>query len=459
MSETDKVLYNIPHLGNLDLFSPENYKNFPSQNVGFKATDEYMSCRKFQYEMNKVYTHKGKLEPCESGFHLCKKLRDVYTYYPIDCRVFLVRYGEKYIQEKDKIVTDTIQFIREIDRKFIPETYGQGLITREDDIINSNIKQYATDCLYVYTKRGLIDRDKILVEDIDYMISKGADISYHDHYLFSSACMLGRLDIVEYLYLKGVDIDIYDSLPLRHAVCNNHFSVVKFLVDKGAKFNVNCVGLACYKNKLQILDYLVKKYNFDLNTNVAYIMNCKSLEVLEYFVSSGVNILPYSEDILLGAIVERNIDLLQFLVKNKAFISKTGNETIINTPISDKVLNEDLILACSSGFIEGIKFLVEHGADVTYDNSQCLVRFIQKGFVCTDTIKYLIEHGANIASRWYEIFKSIYPWESNTQFRIFIIQQCLLKNPKLYKLKTWLEFSLTTEEKFLLFGDETILDK
>ena len=52
---------------------------------GYKATDKDMKCRDYQYVINKQFDmpEGSKIEDCESGFHLCLNLRDVFSYYRI----------------------------------------------------------------------------------------------------------------------------------------------------------------------------------------------------------------------------------------------------------------------------------------------------------------------------------------------------------------------------------------
>lgn len=54
--------------------------------TGYKGTDKNMKCRDYQYEMNKCFDISGdvEVEKCAHGFHLCKNLKDVYQFYPID---------------------------------------------------------------------------------------------------------------------------------------------------------------------------------------------------------------------------------------------------------------------------------------------------------------------------------------------------------------------------------------
>lgn len=85
---------------------------------GYKGTDADMSCtvinRKLipeqrfitteqhsqQYELNRIITYSGEPKVCESGFHFCTSLEDVFVFYPliIGARYFKVR---GLVKEKD----------------------------------------------------------------------------------------------------------------------------------------------------------------------------------------------------------------------------------------------------------------------------------------------------------------------------------------------------------------------
>jgi len=108
-----------------DLFN-SGLKNisFPQQFIdilsvvkrGYKVTDAKMQCRGYQYELGKVYTHNGKIEPCSSGFHYCEQANDCFNYYNFNSenRVFeVVDYG-KSVKDGDKTCTSSIEFVREL---------------------------------------------------------------------------------------------------------------------------------------------------------------------------------------------------------------------------------------------------------------------------------------------------------------------------------------------------------
>lgn len=52
---------------------------------GYKGTESDLKCRDFQYEIGKLHSmpEGERIEDCKSGFHMCKELKEVFSYYPI----------------------------------------------------------------------------------------------------------------------------------------------------------------------------------------------------------------------------------------------------------------------------------------------------------------------------------------------------------------------------------------
>lgn len=73
------------------LIMPDSKKNKKEESEewvwvsGYKGTKSDMSCLDYQYELNKQFDmpEGSKIEECQSGFHLCLNLNDVFSYYAI----------------------------------------------------------------------------------------------------------------------------------------------------------------------------------------------------------------------------------------------------------------------------------------------------------------------------------------------------------------------------------------
>lgn len=84
---------------------------------GYKAFNADLTCRDFQYEIGKTYTHRGEIEPCASGFHFCKTIADCYKFYSTSektriCEVEAL--GEVKTDDEVKYVTNKIKIIAEV---------------------------------------------------------------------------------------------------------------------------------------------------------------------------------------------------------------------------------------------------------------------------------------------------------------------------------------------------------
>ena len=86
--------------------------------IAYKAFNADFSCREFQYEVGKTYTHEGAVEICSSGFHACTNPMDVWRYYDlIDTRYAIVEMRgtvAKHDDEDTKIASAEITIKAEL---------------------------------------------------------------------------------------------------------------------------------------------------------------------------------------------------------------------------------------------------------------------------------------------------------------------------------------------------------
>ena len=83
--------------------------------IAYKGFDKDLKCRDFQYKIGKKYIHKGKVEPCESGFHACEYPLDVFQYYnPAGSRFAEVEASGEIVPHEDKICCQKIKIKTEL---------------------------------------------------------------------------------------------------------------------------------------------------------------------------------------------------------------------------------------------------------------------------------------------------------------------------------------------------------
>ena len=83
---------------------------------GYKVFNPDWTCRGFQYEVGKTFTHNGDIKICEAGFHFCEKAADCFKFYNFnpDNKIAEVEAIGKIISSDYKSVTDRIVIVREL---------------------------------------------------------------------------------------------------------------------------------------------------------------------------------------------------------------------------------------------------------------------------------------------------------------------------------------------------------
>ena len=84
---------------------------------GYKGFNKDLKCLGFQYEVGKEFTHEGKVEVCERGFHFCTDPLDVFRYYnPASSRFCEVEStgDERTHGEDSKVATSKLRVVAEI---------------------------------------------------------------------------------------------------------------------------------------------------------------------------------------------------------------------------------------------------------------------------------------------------------------------------------------------------------
>ena len=132
---------------------------------GYKATNFDMSCRGFQFELNKEYSVDGKLQICENGFHFCEDFNSINEYYSLigHNRYFEIEALGEVITDGNKSCTNKIELIRELTNE---ELAGFGIIIETDGDIK-NIKYNGSQYWYLNGKYHREDGPAIIYADGD----------------------------------------------------------------------------------------------------------------------------------------------------------------------------------------------------------------------------------------------------------------------------------------------------
>jgi len=84
----------------------------------YKAFNEKLECRGYQFEIGKTYEIEGDPILCEKGFHFCRDMQKCFSYYDIRSRFCEIK-AEGIIHGQDKEVSRKITIIRELSKQEI----------------------------------------------------------------------------------------------------------------------------------------------------------------------------------------------------------------------------------------------------------------------------------------------------------------------------------------------------
>lgn len=115
---------------------------------GYKGTNRDMKCRGFQYEIGNQYDVVGDVKECENGFHLCKTLYDVFSWYELDK-------GNRFFKVKALVrKSDDINYGRRSDFSIGVDFYGErrkivakSIIFEEEITYSNGLKKYIDNSL------------------------------------------------------------------------------------------------------------------------------------------------------------------------------------------------------------------------------------------------------------------------------------------------------------------------
>lgn len=249
--------------------------------------------------------------------------------------------------------------------------------------INLNLKLFQIEYICQYGKASMIE---YLIDTI------GLKIELFSNELLLVALIQGNLNVLQYLISQGMNAQNQDAL--KYAIKRDKFECFKLLYDNFIdKQNVNimCICQAIIKNNLQVIEYIIEMEPNLVNNieiyNDIYRQICFSdmYNLLEYFLNLNNYSMTHLDLALSSSIRYNNYSFIKHLVNLGANINDVIN------------INEALIIACRVNRTNCLKFYIELGADIHYQNDQALITACEEGNV--DIVKYLLDLGLDVNTR------------------------------------------------------------
>lgn len=269
----------------------------------YKAFNADLTCRDFQYEIGKTYTMDEKPIPCERGYHACPELEDVFGYYnPTNkIRICEVEMNGINIKHDDKIVTNSITILKEIDYKSIFDIYSpnnseQMMAAWYMDVedLSKYLDHYNTSVRTIIANRGLDKHLDVLVKDKNSYVRAAVAERGRDKdldILIKDLNDIVLLTVIEQCRPQDLDVFVHSSNPyIRMKVAQQGRDKDLDILVNDDNYVVRAAVAA--QGRPQDLDILVHDENPDVRAAVAMQGRDKDLDVLvnddSYIVSMAV---------------------------------------------------------------------------------------------------------------------------------------------------------------------------
>lgn len=127
---TIKISKNLKYIG-FDCFGNTQLKSKPAIYKAFDITERGLVCRDYLFKENEWSEEINEIIPCESGYHYCTNLFEIFSYYSgaldKDIAIYICEVGDKIIKTStSKCVTNKIKPIKRLGREDIIRILNGG---------------------------------------------------------------------------------------------------------------------------------------------------------------------------------------------------------------------------------------------------------------------------------------------------------------------------------------------
>lgn len=214
---------------------------------GIKGFDEFLQCRKFQYEIGKEYIFEGNVKICNAGFHFSEKIQNVYSFYNKNRSRFCFVVGEvpddklSNWRQSDKVVTNKIKILKELTKEEIDilekEQSNNKEITKDQIFRIEDVKKIQTaypnfvlggsSALYL---QGFNIKRNNTITDLDFVIPYYTRMDLKDFNIDDNVTEVDQMDDCKN---SGNDFDYTNAI-----VIEGDFILMDMRIDNKQKYKI-----------------------------------------------------------------------------------------------------------------------------------------------------------------------------------------------------------------------------
>ena len=131
---------------------------------------------------------------------------------------------------------------------------------------------------------------------------------------FLKAASNGELEEIKYLISKGADIHFMNDEALVWAAENGHLDIVKYLVEQGLNIHAK-------------------------NEALIYAAHLGRLDIVKYLVNQGANIFANNNDALNSSIISNYLEITKYLIDHGAYLEQPME---IPPELQDQIIENSL---------------------------------------------------------------------------------------------------------------------
>ena len=202
--------------------------------IGYKGFNKDLKCNGFQYEIGGEYHYEDDIILCKKGFHFCKKMDDVFTYYGYDnSRYALIEANGNIIHGNDKSVCNNIKIIKELTKKEVnqiiikenKEKYEKDSLKLDLLLCKNDHNDPDLDIIMPYYQKLQINKNNIIIDEIVEFDGKSSGNDFSKTFcLTTKDDRFIKLDVkidptadYDYIEYKGIPIKVAPILNIIEA--------------------------------------------------------------------------------------------------------------------------------------------------------------------------------------------------------------------------------------------------